>query len=762
MDPLKDLPNLPDSEDLGLDLDLSDLEELGISEDSLEEDNIFEEITFAEDSPTPEVKQEVKPGNLEELIISEENGSEDDLEIDEIELEFDNPTEDLSVEDVVLESSDDLDLDIDSVFIDDEELSSGVPINDLEELAAQVNKENIITQNVQEESIPDIIQQGPEWFKELLKKKDAQISHAFLLDFNVKDYIYRRYTLEELLTSEGVLGTYDMILKYDLAGGLQFLGRDESLTKEMFYNATGLSEKMQNLQEDEVFQALNDEPVVEEPTIPDGPLEVFTLLSPLFKQKTEDNNSGRILLYVESIEMILPDAPIAQMSLTDRKLLMLLEEMAGNSAADAFGNCLIMTTDNAHEVNSDLRRSSNRVEKISIPLPNKEERVRFIEEEIVASNPDLFKGKLTAQGFSNLSAGLSKIQIEDVALRAHAENTVITEDLVRDRKTDIIRSEYEDVIEIIDSDIGFNDIGGMDTIKQYFIEEVIKPILNGEEDYWRVPLGIMFLGPAGTGKTLLAQGAAKESQMNCVNLNIAKILNKYVGSSEKNFEKALQCIASMEPTIVIVEEIDNVFAGRGTDSSGVGGRLFKRFLEFMSDTSRRGKVIVIATSNYPSRMDAALKRPGRFDKKIPFLVPETNERLSIINVLIRRKGFEFEIPDINTLKNKQKERGGKAMLLFLKKTDGMTGAELETIVQKAITYTFKRGEKLVTGEDILKASTVVIPSTSAIMEMTREALIECNDLEFIPKKYRKYATELKKTLVEKIPEIEPGSTTGSG
>ena len=755
-----DIPELPNSEDIDLDIDLEDFS------DFIEEGSNFEE-DFSEDSLFENISEDNK--NDESDYEDEEKDSLEEL------IENDSELTTSSSSDEFLSSSDfdNLDLNIDDIFVDSEEDLQGadeefildeMDLIDSEEDTSHPVQKKVTKPDVSNNmTLQEFTNNAPAWVKEMISKKDSQISHAFLLDFNVKDYAYRRYTLSELLVSLNILGSYDIVVKYDLANGVSFPTSNSEVHKERFLEATGLKDKMDNLKNDELYQALNDtsEEEYEEPVIPDTPLDLFLLLAPLFMEPSRYNNDGRIFLYIDSIEMILPDAPIAQMSMTDRKLMMLIEAITSTSQADVYNNLLVMVTDNGQELHNDLKHSSNRIEKITLPLPSKEERLKFIEEELIKAGEmeSLFKEEITPQGLGNLSAGLSKIQIEDIALRALAEETCITEKLVKERKSDIIRTEYEDVIEIIDSVIGFGDIGGMETIKQYFKEEVINPIKKGEEEYWRVPLGIMFLGPAGTGKTLLAQAVAKESQMNCVNLNISKILNKYVGDSEKNFEKALQCIQSMEPTIVIVEEIDNVFAGRGTDSSGVGGRLFKRFLEFMSDTSRRGKVIVISTSNYPSRMDAALKRPGRFDKKIPFLVPEAEDRLDIMGVLAKRKGFELEITSVESIKSAPGPEQRNA-LMILKKTEGMTGAELETIIQKAITYAYKESRKIVTMKDVFQACQVVIPSTSAIKEMTKEALIECNDLEFIPKKYREYATKLKEQLIEKMPTAEPGSLNG--
>jgi len=91
-------------------------------------------------------------------------------------------------------------------------------------------------------------------------------------------------------------------------------------------------------------------------------------------------------------------------------------------------------------------------------------------------------------------------------------------------------------------------------------------------------------------------------------------------------------------------------------------------LQFTSNTNNRGKVIFIAATNRPDLLDPALKRAGRFDKKIPILLPEEDERAEIFKVMIKKYGFETDIEDFTP---------------FAAKTENYTGAEIETVVRKA-------------------------------------------------------------------------------
>ena len=189
-------------------------------------------------------------------------------------------------------------------------------------------------------------------------------------------------------------------------------------------------------------------------------------------------------------------------------------------------------------------------------------------------------------------------------------------------------------------------------------------------------MGVLMTGPAGTGKSAVAQAVAKESGVNAVSLNLARILGQYVGNSERNLEKALRAIKSLAPTIVFIDEIDQSVSRGGSGDSGVSSRIFKRLLEFMSDTGNRGQVVFLAATNRPDLMDAALRRPGRFDKKIPFLIPDAEERLAIFQVMAAKY-----------------EMAGKPSAAAIDSTEGWTGAEIEAAVVKAA--------ELIDDEDLL-------------------------------------------------------------
>lgn len=354
---------------------------------------------------------------------------------------------------------------------------------------------------------------------------------------------------------------------------------------------------------------------------------------------------------------------------------------------------------------------------INIPFPNGEVREAFIEEK---SKNKTFEKKVTNSQLSKLTSGLNLYDIEDVLLLAEFEGK-IDKDLILKRKQELISKKYGDVLELFDVEgYSFDTIGGYDELKKYH-KFIVECLINDDSSV--IPKGLLYVGPPGTGKTYFAKCFAGEAKINFVELKTSKILNKYVGDSEKNFEKALNCIASLTPCGVFIDELDQAFQRSNDDSNGVRGNIFGRLLNFVSDDRFRGKIVFIGASNYPNKIDEALKRPGRFDKKIPFLLPDMDNRIKTFKVILNK--YKVNV----SLSEKDYQMLGDA-------TEKFTQAEIENIVMKSLEIIKREKKEVATLDDIIRALSVIKKrSNEKIEEMIKIALDEVDDLEFIPKDY---------------------------
>lgn len=529
---------------------------------------------------------------------------------------------------------------------------------------------------------------GGFWYDSFLSKYRSGISHEFLFYFNVRDLVdnFRymdRYIYDEFIKQRN----FGIVAFYDISRGLTFL--DAGMEKEFNIITSNEAVNLMNAM----------------------PSRLFPFIDKALK-------NTKMALFIDHVEKIIPSGDIAGMTLEERIALIWICEWSVNTRISSVGSAIIMLADNLADVSRELLKSSYRIEPVFVSLPAEAKRREYIE---YLLKDNKVKTDITIDEFAKLSSGLSKKSIKDIKLKSEAESIPISFEFIKEKKHSVLQKEYGDVLEFIYPEIGFEDIGGMDKAKDYLLKNIVKPIKKG--DLRRVPMGILLCGPSGTGKTLLVNALAKTSGFNCVKIDMSRILGQYVGESEKNFKKCLLGAQSQHPVIVFVDEIDTAFRRGESGDSGVSRNIFSEFLQFTGNTNNRGKVIFIAATNRPDLIDSALKRAGRFDKKIPILLPDERERAEIFEIIIQKYGFQTNVEDFTA---------------FSAETENYTGAEIETVVRKAYELASeddKNGEML-TKEIMDEAIKRCRPSTQQVQFMTMLAIEECDDKDLLPEKYK--------------------------
>ena len=558
---------------------------------------------------------------------------------------------------------------------------------------------------------------NPKWWDELLVK--TRIAHSFILHFNTMDYASPEAPtrLPTYLTKK--LSHCEIVAVYSLSRGIAFpLESMKQKALEVLGLAKGQGNGAPTL---DALQLVGAASSTDDRELPRSPVDALQLLDKLLRtprpQGDGDAPPPMVAVIIERAELLVPDADLPTISLEDRTALATIVRWGTDSEIERAGNPVILIVGTLADLHKELRAARNKFEAIEVPLPDFDARRRYIERYMNERGQFVLDDGLTIEAVANATAGLSLVQVEDILLRAEGAS-VLTSNLIWDRKQSIIKAEFGDVLEILDPRFGFDDIGGFEYIKEFFLRNVIRPIREGRKN--RVPMGVLMTGPAGTGKSIMAEAVAKEADINAVRLRIGgQIAPKWQGEGERHLEKALRAVASLAPTIVFMDEIDQaVKRGGDGDSSQQDQRIFQCLLEFMADTSHRGEIVFLAATNRPDLMDAALRRPGRFDKKIPFLISDRDERDAILRVMARRYlEQEVEAPDE-----------------VLDSTEGWTGAEIEAAVVK--TAEIMEDEN---GEPTWALSQAVqrlSPSTADIQLMTLLAVAECNDRDLLPPKYR--------------------------
>lgn len=238
----------------------------------------------------------------------------------------------------------------------------------------------------------------------------------------------------------------------------------------------------------------------------------------------------------------------------------------------------------------------------------------------------------------------------------------------------------------------FKDVAGLVNAKKE-LEETVE-FLKNPEKFTRlgakVPKGILLIGPPGTGKTLLARATAGEAGVPFYSISASEFIEMFVGVGASRVRDMFKMARETSPSIIFIDEIDSVGRTRGT---GLGGghdereQTLNQLLSEMDGFEPHEKLIVMAATNRPDVLDAALLRPGRFDRHIVFDRPGWKERKEILEVHVRGKRLS---PDVDLDK-------------IARGTPGMTGADIESITNEAAIEASKRGSDYITMQDFEEA-----------------------------------------------------------
>ena len=206
--------------------------------------------------------------------------------------------------------------------------------------------------------------------------------------------------------------------------------------------------------------------------------------------------------------------------------------------------------------------------------------------------------------------------------------------VIHARKREMIEKECAGLIEFIEPKHGLEAVGGHEHIKHELLA-IAKNLKAGETTL--SPMGLLAVGPMGSGKTFVIKAFLKEAGLSAVALK--NFRSKWVGSTEANLERVLATVKAMGPIAVIIDEGDRSFgSGGGEDSDGgTSSRVIARLKEFMAETENRGQVLFIMLTNRPDKLDSDIKRPGRLDRKIPFFYCESSaERAQVLQAVLSR------------------------------------------------------------------------------------------------------------------------------
>ncbi|MBK6846392.1 MAG: ATP-binding protein [Proteobacteria bacterium] len=579
----------------------------------------------------------------------------------------------------------------------------------------------------------------PAWASELRRRYLRGEVYQFILHGNVNDLVLHEgqpLALDEFLCKVLLGPSRDTIALYNSATGVRFAKRREGLG--------GLDELLLHRSRERVLPALERLLLTE----------------------------SRFALLLEYGEMLAPAGDLALYGEADRAALVTLHRWAALPAVEQADNLIVLLTETVSELHPRLAHNP-RVASIALPLPGAAERRALIAHLLplfdeaaqitlteataglklvqirtilapqdVESNVEQRKRYLTQllgagasaeriEGLARLTKGMPPEEIrgllapEPVAAAALAGGEAIGQmvALVTRQKREIIERECAGLLQFVDPRHGFEAVGGMDEVKRE-LGRVAQAIRAG--DTARVPMGFLFVGPMGTGKTFVAEAFAKASGLTAV--KFGSFRSKWVGSTEANLQRILDLLPAMGQVIVFIDEVDRALAGGNPGADGgTESRVIARLKEFMSDGRNRGRILFVLMTNRPDLLDTDIKRTGRLDRKIPFFYPQTVAEVQpVLSALLARHHL---VPDFDP---------AAQAATIVAPLVGYSNADLEGVVLLAASLADSAGRRDRPAlEDFQRAVADYLPARDLEMLSYMEllAVYEASNRSMLPPKY---------------------------
>lgn len=323
----------------------------------------------------------------------------------------------------------------------------------------------------------------------------------------------------------------------------------------------------------------------------------------------------------------------------------------------------------------------------------------------------------------------------------------------------------ETVVEV--PNVTWDDVGGLENVKRELQETVQYPVEHPEkfEKFGMAPSkGVLFYGPPGCGKTLLAKAIANECQANFISIKGPELLTMWFGESEANVREIFDKARQSAPCVLFFDELDSIAVQRGSsagDAGGAGDRVLNQLLTEMDGMGSKKTVFIIGATNRPDIIDPALMRPGRLDQLIYIPLPDDGSRKQIFKAALRKSPVA---PDVD-------------LDLLTRVTQGFSGADITEICQRACKYAIResierdleQSRRAAENPDLMEEDTPVVDPVPAITkahfeEAMKFARRSVSDADI--RKYRAFAQTLQQSrgigTEFRFPDgPAPGANTGA-
>lgn len=411
----------------------------------------------------------------------------------------------------------------------------------------------------------------------------------------------------------------------------------------------------------------------------------------LRKAFEEAEKNSPAIIFIDELDSIAPKREKTQGEVEKRVVAQLLTLMDGLKGRGHV--VVIAATNRPNALDTALRRFGRFDREIDIGVPDEVGRMEVLRIHTknmkLSEDVDLAEIAKSTHGYvgSDLAAlcteaalqcireKMDLIDIEDETIDAEILDAMaVTNEHFRFAQGQTNPSSLrETVVEI--PDVTWDDIGGLEDVKKNLQEMILYPIEHPDKFHkfgMSPSKGVLFYGPPGCGKTLLAKAVAHECSSNFISIKGPELLTMWFGESEANVREVFDKARGAAPCVLFFDELDSVGQARGGggssgDGGGAGDRVLNQLLTEMDGVGSKKNLFFIGATNRPDTLDEALIRPGRLDQLIYIPLPDKPSRANVLKAVLRKSPIA---PNIS-------------FDFLAELTDGFTGADITELCQRA-------------------------------------------------------------------------------